>query len=1181
MNRIMQAYRRFFSRRRRLWRYVSPRRRTAGLVILATLLVVAYAYARLTDDDRVRRHARRYLKSLTGGRVQIGHAHFGLLSGVTLREVRVYVPGEAAAEPFFRAKTVLLRHRPWAVLWQRKLQPQEVICLEPVVTLEHDAQQDRYNFQRFFPTAGQPPLREITSDLPPIRVRQGRLRWVDVDRGLRMPFDEMPVTLSMTPGQEGEYLITFEEQREGGKPVIAGRLSLDLHTGQARLLEGTVPLPNLDKALPGKYRQWRQRYDIRGEVRLAGAQDPSAPGQAMECRLVDVSLTLPAEEGGLELAHVAGTVVFDEAGVTLRDVAGQVPAVGGSEFVLSGRYEGYEADSPFRLSASAMSVSLPDPSQAGGQLTGVLEKLSRDYGLIGRCEVTAEIWREPGGTVDFRATALPQKMLATCRHVPYRLEDITGQVEITPAAATLRGILGRRHGASIGLGGVIVPADKPGATHLDIVCKDVLLDRELRDAMPQAVQKVWDVVDPSGRLSGTVKVVWDGKGNIDHVDATLEFTGQTSLRPRDFPYPVDNLIGRATVRDRDVVVEDVRGRRGGMNCLVSGHILNAGRDEMDMDLAIEARRLPLDWELTDALPPQAREAMVSLHAAGCADRVRCRLLRSPTGTFRYEVQAAVDELSFQPEGIPCRVTDVRGEVEVTPGKVALKDLTGVCNRGTVVMAGSALLGGPRLGLDLLVKATDLHLDDRLLSALPAELSDVTGRLSVAGPADIDLAVKAEQEPGPVDYRLTVLPHGIQVRHEGLGLAFSGVQGTVLASPSRIEMIGLSAAGGSAPARLEGVIATGAEGISGDVRLVATDLPITAGLAAAMPPEVSALMGRVGGGGVCDVDLRRLTWTRPRRSATTSSAPATALATSGPAAGQTAWKLEGSVRMEGLVVELDFGQRTLSGVLEGRVCSAGGSLAVDGELSLREIKLGPRRLRDVHGRVIKPAGASMMRIDNLSARVHGGRAAGFAEIALTEPLRYGVSLSVEDLDLHDLFHSGDGEPTSRPGFDVQGQLRGNIQMTATAGKVETRQASGVLKIAKARIDKLPVVLGFVHIIYLWLPGQETFTEGDVTYRLRGEKLIFEEISLRGPAMSLLGSGWVNMKDESLHLTFLTGPPGYLPRIAGVEGLLRGLTREIAEIRVTGTLSKPLPQTVPLAGLEEAVRRVLSPESQDED
>ena len=257
-------------------------------------------------------------------------------------------------------------------------------------------------------------------------------------------------------------------------------------------------------------------------------------------------------------------------------------------------------------------------------------------------------------------------MVATYRLAPYRLEDLTGAIEITPTAGTLRGLRGHRHGASIGLEGVIVPADEPGITHLEISGKDVLLDRELHDAMPSVVQGVWDAVDPSGHLSMTVKLTWDGHGNIDQADAAIEFTGQTSLQPRDFPYRVDNLIGRATVRNRDVVVSDLRGQQGAMNCLVNGRILNAGRDDMDMDLSVEARRLPLDWQLIDALPAQAREALDSLHAAGWAERVQCHLLRSPEGTFRYQVQAALDDLSFQPQAVPCRVTDARGEVQITP-----------------------------------------------------------------------------------------------------------------------------------------------------------------------------------------------------------------------------------------------------------------------------------------------------------------------------------------------------------------------------------------------------------------------------------------------------------------------------------------------------------------------------------
>jgi hypothetical protein len=47
------------------------------------------------------------------------------------------------------------------------------------------------------------------------------------------------------------------------------------------------------------------------------------------------------------------------------------------------------------------------------------------------------------------------------------------------------------------------------------------------------------------------------------------------------------------------------------------------------------------------------------------------------------------------------------------------------------------------------------------------------------------------------------------------------------------------------------------------------------------------------------------------------------------------------------------------------------------------------------------------------------------------------------------------------------------------------------------------------------------------------------------------------------------------MAGIESLLKGFSREIAEIRVTGTLAMPLPETVSLPSLDQAVRRLLSP------
>ncbi len=521
-------------------------------------------------------------------------------------------------------------------------------------------------------------------------------------------------------------------------------------------------------------------------------------------------------------------------------------------------------------------------------------------------------------------------------------------------------------------------------------------------------------------------------------------------------------------------------------------------------------------------------------------------------------------------------------MEIDPDLVTINELTGVCGQGQVVIAGQALLREKEVGLDLMAKATRMPMDERLLAALPTDLAGLRKKLSVSGLADVELFVRSGLEgEQAADYRLRIFPQDMQVRYEGLPWAWSGMRGTVLATPGRIEMDHLTAEEGSLRFRMDGVITSGVEALEGNVSLTATDLPISRELVAALPTEIGGLMGRLAGGGSCDVDLRRLAWTTPKSSSATSSPASEASAATSKPVLQSAWELEGNISLKGAVIDLDFGQRTLSGTLSGKAVSRGGELALGTDIMLSEVDLGQRRVYDVCGRLVKSAGAAVIRIEDLSARVHGGKAAGFAEIALTDPLRYGIRLSVEDLDLHDLFRSSTTQPSSQQGFDVRGLLTGNLQMTAVAGEPQTRQASGVLKITQGRIRQLPVVWGFIHVIYLWLPGQGTFAEGDVTYRLEGEKLIFEEISLRGPAMSVLGSGRVNLKDETLHLTFLTSPPGQLPRIAGIGELLRSLSREVAEIRVTGTLVHPLPQTVSLPGLDEAVRRLLSPESQDED
>ncbi len=1089
MNRILHSIRAVFPRRRRLWRYVSPRRRRLGLVLLAVFIACTYAYWSLTNDQRIARQARRYLQLLTGGRVEIASVDFSLTEGLDLRGVRLFVPGDTSGEPFLRAKTVILRHKPWDLLFKSKLQCSEVICIAPEVTLTHDAQADTYNFQRllFFSSHQRTdPRFELGWTLPPIRVRQGRLRWVDVDHGLRLPFEEMPITLSMVPGAEGQYIISFEEQHEGSDPVISGRIAVDMRTGKAKLLSGVAPIPNLDRALPGKYRQWRRRYQISGEVHITGPLDSAAGTGAMACEFADVSLVLPADQGGLELTGVSGKATFDDAGVTLEDIAGQIAGTGGGSFKLSGRYEGYKPDSPYELTVQVTSMQLPLAVAPNGAFAEVTDMLASTCELSGRCDMSAELGRDSAGAIHSHVLVAPQGMSAQCKYFPYRLDDLRGTAEISAGQVELRNITAARDGATVTVNGAVeLPASRGNAL-ITVSASDLRLDEELRAALPVSVRHMWDEVRPAGRVNVSADVRCSG-GEVESVEAVAEMTGKTSAAYKHFPYPVDNLVGKVVFREGDVALQQIRGSRGLMRCLIDGTIRRV-RDGGPADIDVEVRRLPLDGELLAAMGQASRRMLASLHPAGWADRVTCKLHRPDGGKMRYAIDATVSEASFKPDAFPCEVTNATGKVRIADGLVNIEQIEGDLSEGKASVTGRIDLNGAE-------------------AALPRARGD-----------GADLDRQAAETSGRV-----------------------------------------------APA--EGRTA-------GELSVKATNLSISKELLAAMPAGTGSPGAHFAEGGKCDLDIDYIRWT-PGPSAT--SQPAAATATTAPAA-QRRWAIAGNARLREAALQLAGDRVGVSGSLVGLIERDEAGTAFNARVALDTVDVGPHRLGDFQARGSKAAGSSFVKIDDLSANVYGGKAGGQVEIDLSDPPRYGICLSVENVDLKRLFAAGAKKGDEKGGMRIQGLLKGNLRMTATAGRVETRQASGVLKITKARFTHLPVVLDLANVIYLWLPGNTTYAEGEATYRIEGEDLIFEEIFLRGLASSMLGSGRVDLSDDSLHLVFLTGPPGRLPRLAGIEDLLTGIAREIAEIRVTGTIARPVPTTVSLPSLDDAIRRLLSPQAE---
>ncbi len=265
---------------------------------------------------------------------------------------------------------------------------------------------------------------------------------------------------------------------------------------------------------------------------------------------------------------------------------------------------------------------------------------------------------------------------------------------------------------------------------------------------------------------------------------------------------------------------------------------------------------------------------------------------------------------------------------------------------------------------------------------------------------------------------------------------------------------------------------------------------------------------------------------------------------------------------------------MSGTAFGAISQMSAGLGIDGKLTGFAVGIDDKRTAGrIEAHLLKRPGGALT-VEDLCGQAYGGQFEGKAVLDLDAPVRYRLWVSFEGLSMAELFGEAAGDD-GRAG--APGTVDGNTELSGVAGAPDERRASGRLRIAKARLLKVPILLGLVQVITLSLPGDKAYSDGHIAYHLKGDALVVREIALGGAAASIVGSGRVDLKRGTIALTFLRGPAGALPRIEGLDELLQGILGEIVEVRVTGTLDRPRVETVPLRSVKRIIDTILRPEA----
>jgi len=778
---------------------------------------------------------------------------------------------------------------------------------------------------------------------------------------------------------------------------------------------------------------------------------------------------------------------------------------------------------------------------------------------------------------------------------PYPLDAIRGTVVIDDTTVRIVKTTGRRGSATCTVDGSVTKIDTPDPqADLTVDVTNLPVDQALLSALGSDGAKVLRDLGAAGTVaSARTRVTVSPGAETDYrVRAEL---GGVRIRHEQFPYEITHITGPIEVTSRHVLLGKLTGRHGKATIALNGKVLLTGKTAAIERLAFATEGLTLDDDLRTALPPEVRDVWGDLALGGTAD-VTAGTLRHPDparpDVLDYAITARLNAVRAKPGFFPYAFTDVAGRVTVTPKQVTLADLTGRHGKARITAGGTILLTGKDAAIKgLALAARDLALDADLREALGPEGRRLWGDLAPAGTVDIPQAMLRHKTPGKddaLDYRILIEPHDASVTYVDFPRTVTGIRGRIEILPGQVKLIGLRAREGETTATLDGRIIPGAAG-GAELALSARGVPVDKPLIAAMGKVAPKGVGHIKPGGTISVRLETLRLgslcpagggpaTRPSRDGKTPPRP---------------WSAVGTVAFDDMGVDVGLGSKTLSGRFTGSGAGQGQDLEMDARLSLDEVLVDTRRITNLDGQLLKKRRGTILQIRDFSGRSYGGKLAGRAAIHLGDPITYQISLHVRGIQLAEMALESD--PKTPPGSStrpaapatrkehVKGLLSGELKMLAINGAPEKRRGSGKIHITEASISKLPILLELLHLVQLQLPGRTSFSNADVTYRLAGQTLIFEEIKLKSSAISFIGSGTLDLKSKRIRLTFVGNRIANWPSLSELVGttlttLFANVGRQFVEIRTTGTLAKPKTQTVllrSLGDLRNAVKRLLSP------
>jgi hypothetical protein len=704
---------------------------------------------------------------------------------------------------------------------------------------------------------------------------------------------------------------------------------------------------------------------------------------------------------------------------------------------------------------------------------------------------------------------------------------------------------------------------------LDVVARQLEMQRLDVAALPPELQKVYADFSPLGRVDLAAHLVFDGqrwqpKATIQCHDLALSY-----IR---FPYRLVGGTGTIELKDNHLSAK-LR--------LLSGSQVVHCRAEVDrpgpaftgwVEVQTEGP-MTVDERLIAALEPKYQRIVRAFHPRGTVS-IHGRLWREPTeSVLQRRLGITLHDCSIQHDRFAYPIDKVNGSLLLTGNDWQFRHLTGRNDSAYIVGEGtwtSVPADGNQLRLQF--TATDVPLADELRQALSPGAQRLWSNLRPRGNIDhltvgmkyamatgrFGVEVKGEKWPlgksGESRAPLSIEPTWFRYRMDNL-------TGAIHYEDGLVDLSGLAASHGRTAIEADGKAQLlGDGGCRLDLKRLSVDrLEADGDLIAALPPAIGQGLGRLAVEGPMNV-LGALAVTVPGDAHVQPSLEwdlSCAMSSGRLATATPVEHIFGSVRLIGgsgpggaaSRGELEIDSAVVRGVQLTQIV---GPLLIDRE----RVLFGVGAEEAVRDRVPRPITASVVE----------GQLTANGELLLTAAGDFGVQMTLENADLAAVM--SELAPRQR---GLSGKVFGLMNLTGRLEAAHTWGGAGQVRLRDADIYELPVMVAMLKLLTVQRPDRTAFNTANMDFRIEGDDLALDRIDFNGDAICLKGTGRLRgWRDVDLKFYPQLGRDEF--QLPIFRPLVSETSRQMMLIQVTGTLDRPQVERYAFPDLDQRLQEL---------